>query len=263
MPERRRVKNLKSAIHATKRASGKAKKPAAAKKPLATKKPVKPAKVQAATKKAETVKSGSVSVCDLKGKSLQTITLDPLFHGSTVHPTIIYQAVRHYQALDREGTACTKDRGAVRGGGRKPWRQKGTGQARHGSRRSPIWRGGGATFGPKTRDFSYTMSEDVRRRAVAESIKDKAHSQKLMLIRNLEIEGAKTKFVSAILDSLKLEKPLFLVEKKNEQFVKASRNIPQVGIKTASEVNALDILTHRECVMTEGAYEGLLKRLKS
>ncbi len=206
---------------------------------------------------------GALSVYDLEGKAVESLTLDPLFTEQPVHQAVVYQAVLMYQAGQREGTASTKDRGHVRGGGKKPWKQKGTGQARHGSRRSPIWRGGGVTFGPSPRDYSYAIPSQMRRRAVVEGIKDKALNGKLYFVKDLDIREPKTKIVAGILDTFKWEKPLFMVEQRSRNLELSSRNIPGVGIKTAQEVNVLDVVAHKECVITKNAYSGLLKRLKS
>ncbi|MBI3316362.1 MAG: 50S ribosomal protein L4 [Candidatus Omnitrophica bacterium] len=211
--------------------------------------------------RTEGAKDHSLSVYDMNGKTLETVKIDPLLQEA-VNTHVVYQAVLKYQAGEREGTASTKERGQVSGGGKKPWKQKGTGQARHGSRRSPIWRGGGTTFGPMPRDYSYSISPRIRTSAVLQGMRDKAASHKLVLVDRLEFDSPKTKAVSGFLNRLKLEKPLLLVEKKTENLCLASRNIPGVTVKTAAEVNALDVVSHKECVMTKAAYSGLLKRLK-
>lgn len=223
-----------------------------------------PAKAKKKAEKSATpLKNGTLSIYDLQGKAVDSLTLDPLFTDQPVNTDVVYQAVLMYQAGQREGTAATKDRGHVRGGGKKPWKQKGTGQARHGSRRSPIWRGGGTTFGPSPRDYSYSIPSQMKRKAVVEGIKDKVLNGKLYFVKNLEIQEPKTKIVAGILGALKLEKPLFMVDQKSRNFELGSRNIPGVGLKTAAEVNVLDVVAHKECVITKGAYSGLLKRLKS
>ena len=252
-------KNVKR--HAPAKAKKKAEKSVAKRKAK-----VKKAEFHAAgSAKARTqeFKDGALSVYDLQGKSVESLTLDPMFTEQPVNTDVVYQAVLMYQAGQREGTASTKDRGHVRGGGRNPWNQKGTGQARHGSRRSPIWRGGGTTFGPSPRDYSYAIPSQMRRRAVTEGIKDKVLNGKLYLVKNLEISEPKTRLVAGILSTFKLEKPLFMVEQKTKNFVLGSRNIQGVSVKTAEEVNVLDVVAHKECVITKGAYSGLLKRLKS
>lgn len=260
MPERRKKKNLKSTRHALTR---KAKKPAAKKtvKKAAKAAPKTTAKKEAA--QAASTKNGVLSIYDLNGKSVDTLQLDPLFHDGAVNTDVIYQAVLMYQAGEREGTAATKDRGHVRGGGKKPWKQKGTGQARHGSRRSPIWRGGGTTFGPMPRDYSYSIPAQIKRRAVVEGVKDKVHNGKMFVVSQLEIKAPKTKIVAGILNVFKLRKPLIVVDEKSDNLTLASRNIPDLSVKTAAEMNALDVASHQECLMTKAAYAGLVKRLKS
>ena len=247
----------KKAAHAKKTIKAKVARP---KKAKVAKKAAAPKKAKATTA-AKT--GGSLEIFDLKGKSIDKISLDPMFVDGEVNRNVVYQAVLMYQAGQREGTAATKTRGEVRGGGKKPWKQKGTGQARHGSRRSPIWRGGGATFGPHPRDYSYSIPEQLRRRAVVEVVKDKVHTGKLVMVNELQLAEAKTRLVAGILETFKLRKPLFLVDQKNDKLILASRNIREIAIKTAQEVNALDFATHQECLMTKSAYNGLLKRLKS
>ncbi len=209
------------------------------------------------------VNTEEVAVLDLNGKKLDSVKLDALIREGEPHSGVIYQAVLMYRAGEREGTASTLDRGHVRGGGKKPWRQKGTGQARHGSRRSPIWRGGGTTFGPSPRNYAYSLPAQMKRRAVVEALKEKVKAGKLVITRKMEVESAKTQDMVDMLEALKVIKPLLLVEQKASNLLLATRNLPQVSVKTAQEVNAMDILTHQECVMTEGAYAGLMKRLKS
>ena len=258
MPERRKKKNLKSTKHHLAR-----KRPAALRPAKKTIKPVRTRTPKPASKKLKAkTHEGSLSVFDMNGKPQETLAIDPMFHEGSVNTDVIYQAVLMYRAGQREGTAATLDRGHVRGGGKKPWKQKGTGQARHGSRRSPLWRHGGVTFGPMPRDYSYSLPLQLRRRAVAEGVKDKAANGKLILVKDLDIAAPKTKLVSGLLDIFKLEKPLFLVEQKTQNLLLASRNIPGVSVKTDGEVNALDVVSHKECVMTKAAYQGLVKRLK-
>lgn len=206
---------------------------------------------------------GKLPIYDLKGKTVDTLTLDPLFHEGEVNTDVIYQAVVKYQAGDREGTAATKTRGEVSGGGKKPWKQKHTGRARHASIRSPLWRGGGTVFGPHPRDYAYTLPLQIRRRAVVEGVKDKVVRGKLVVVNALELDSPKTKGMAGVLKTFKLQKPLVLVDEKKSNVLLASRNLPYVDVKSSEEVNALDVVSHQECLMTKAAYSGLLKRLKS
>ena len=247
MPQRRK----KAAAH-------RSAKKTVSKKTAKAKAPAKPKAVKAEAKP----KSGTLNVYDLSGKSVDTLTLDALFQDGEVNTDILHQAVVMYQAGQREGTASTKTRGEVSGGGKKPWKQKGTGRARHASIRSPIWTGGGTVFGPHPRDYSYSIPREMRRRAVVESVKSIASNGKLTVLKDLSLAQPKTKLMTKILVTFKTEKPLFLVDKKSDNVMLASRNIPGVAVKTAEEVNALDIVSHRECLMTQSAYNGLLKRLK-
>jgi len=212
--------------------------------------------------KTEDRTNGAIPVLDLAGKTIDQVQLDPIFNDGPVNTNVIYQAVLMYQANSREGTASTKDRGHVRGGGKKPWRQKGTGQARHGSRRSPIWRGGGTTFGPMPRDYSYLIPARLRRKAVVETVKDKVVRGKLMFVKDLAVDTPKTRLVAEILKKLKLAKPLIVVDKKQENLMLAARNLSQMAVKSADEVNAFDVVSHDECVMTSQGYAGLVERLK-
>lgn len=252
MPARRK----KAAPHsrAAKKVSG---------KKVTTRKAAKTAPRKSAKKAEVKPKANTLPIHDMAGKSVDTLTLDPMFHEGEVNTDVIHQAVVMYQAGQREGTAATKTRGEVSGGGKKPWKQKGTGRARHASIRSPIWTGGGTVFGPHPRDYSYTIPRELRRRAVVESVKSVAHNGKLTILKELSLSAPKTKGMAKILAAFKAEKPLFLVDKKSDNVMLASRNIPGVSVKTADEVNALDVVSHRECLMTEVAYKGLLKRLKS
>lgn len=256
MPEKRRKKNLKSSKHLKTR---KSKKTAVSKRTKA----VKPGSAKAAEKHATRKIEGSVSVTDLKGKSISILALDPLLHETPVNTGVIYQAVLQYQAGEREGTASTKDRGHVRGGGKKPWKQKGTGQARHGSRRSPIWRGGGVTFGPMYRDYSYSIPAKIRKSAVVQALKHRVREGKFYVVSSLELPTPKTAQMVEVLDALKLQKPLLVVDRRNQNLSLATRNVRGVAVKTADEMNALDVASHSECVMTQSAYTGLVKRLKS
>ncbi len=233
------------------------------KKAVTSKRNVKAKKVAKKAEKIVTkVKVNELSVYDLSGKSVSTLTLDPLFHEGAVNTDILHQAIVMYQAGQREGTAATKTRGEVSGGGKKPWKQKGTGRARHASIRSPIWTGGGTVFGPHPRDYSYAIPREMRRRAVVEGVKYMATNGKLTILKDLTLDKPKTQGMVKILETFKTVKPLFLVDKKNDNVMLASRNIKGVAIKTAEEVNALDVASHKECLMTQSAYNGLLKRLK-
>jgi len=172
---------------------------------------------------------------------------------------VLYEAVRMYMANKRRGTASTKTRAEVRGGGRKPWRQKHTGRARAGSIRSPIWVGGGIAFGPKPRDYSYTIPEKKRRLALMSALSYKVKEGKILLLDKLDIPAPKTRIFYEMLLSLgwsRGKKYLFLLDKIDDTTYKAGRNIKGVSFKDPSLLNALDVLSQDTLLFT---VEGLKK----
>ena len=261
MAEAKKSKKVSSSAKRT-TATGKKKPVAKASRSVRAKATSASAKIKK-TVEVPVVHEGKITVFDLKGKTLETMALDPLFHEGAVNTDVIHQVVVKYQAGQREGTASTKTRGEVSGGGKKPWKQKHTGRARHASIRSPLWRGGGVTFGPHPRDYSYTLPLQIRRKAVAEGVKDKVMSGKLVMVSALELSSPKTKGMTGIFKTFKMEKPLVVVDQKSANVLLASRNIPYADVRSSEEVNVLDVVSHKECLMTKAAYSGLLKRLKS
>ncbi len=205
----------------------------------------------------------SCTIHDIKGKKVEEFDLPEAIFGGRVNKTILYQAVVMYQANKRQGTASTKERADVSGGGRKPYRQKGTGQARAGSRRSPLWKGGGTTFGPHPRDFSYTLPKKMRNSAIRASLNSKYKENDLLCINDLVVDSIKTKEFAKILKNLKLEgKVLALVNSADDKIFKASRNLPSFKIMRPCDVTAYDILRNKKIVITKNAFEELLKRIK-
>ena len=188
--------------------------------------------------------------------------LNPNIFDGKVNKAVLYQAVKMYEANERQGSASTKTRAVVSGGGRKPWRQKGTGRARAGSIRSPLWRGGGTIFGPHPRDYSYTLPQRVRCEALRSSINSKYNGNDLLVLDELKVEGRKTKEFKKLLDSLKLnEKTLFVVDKIDENARLASRNLKEVLLKRAEDLNAMDVLKVKKLVLTKPALTVIEKRL--
>ncbi len=222
------------------------------------------------------------TVYNQMGEKVKEVDLNPKVFGLEIKPELIQQAVVSQQANQRQNLAHTKDRGEVRGGGRKPWRQKGTGRARHGSIRSPLWRGGGITFGPtKNQNYSLKINKKAKRKAILMSLSDKATNQKIILLDKLELEEAKTKKFFKILLNLKLreakakkktakkeekinekkteksektkkskEKGILLVlPKKDEKIQRAARNIPRLVTIQANSLNVLAILQQQYLLM--------------
>jgi large subunit ribosomal protein L4 len=185
-----------------------------------------------------------------------------LFTGE-VNSGVLYQAIVMYNANKRSGTASTKTISDVRGGGRKPWRQKGTGRARVSSIRSPLWTGGGIVFGPHPRDFRYHIPKKARRVALVSSINSKLNEHKVLGISEIVLKEPKTKLFKNIVDSLKIkDTALFILDKIDENVRRASRNLCDVDIKALSEFNALDVLLHDSIVFTKKSLEGLADRVK-
>ena len=184
-----------------------------------------------------------------------------IFDGK-VNKAVLYQVITMYQANKRQGTHSTKTREQVSGGGRKPWRQKGTGRARAGSNRSPLWRGGGTIFGPHPRDYSYTVPQKIRIEALKSSLNSKYNDKSLTVVESVTVDKPKTKEFKKLLDSLKIEnKVLFVLDKIEADVKLASRNLKGVELKTAQDINALDVLSFDRLVVTKPALSILTKRL--
>ncbi|MEW6171126.1 MAG: 50S ribosomal protein L4 [Candidatus Omnitrophota bacterium] len=207
----------------------------------------------------------TLAVYNTKGKKLEEeIKLDKNIFDGKVNSAVIYQVVVMYQANKRAGSASTKTRGEVSGGGKKPWQQKGTGRARVGSIRSPLWRHGGITFGPHPRDYSYSVSPKIKNLALRSSINQKLNDKEVLIVDELNIESPKTKNIVEILDNLKInEKALLLIDKMDTNLLKATRNIPAIALKRSSDVNAEDILTYKKLIVTKNALDALTLRLKN
>ena len=205
----------------------------------------------------------SLTVHNCEGKKVDQIDLPDDLFGGHVNKGVLYQAIVMYRANDRQGNVSTKERGQVSGGGSKPYRQKGTGQARVGSSRSPLMRGGGVTFGPHPRDFSYTVPKKIKRAALRESLKAKFITDNLLCVDRLVVKSAKTKDFVKILKSLKLEgKILSLSDEGDADIMKVSRNIRSFISLRAQDVNAYDILESKKLLVTKSAIKSLLKRIK-
>ena len=175
---------------------------------------------------------------------------------------MIYEAVVNYRANQRRGTASTKTRAEVRGGGKKPWRQKGTGRARAGSSRSPLWRSGGATFGPKPRDYSYKMPRKARRNALKSALAMKFAEKEIVVLDTLKFKEPKTKEGASFLKKLKLDSVLVVDERDNKNVFLSLRNIPKVKAVDFNQINIYDVMNHKSLVFTQKAFESLMERLK-
>lgn len=167
------------------------------------------------------------------------------------NPGLFHEAVRMQLANRRAGTAATKTRGFIAGGGRKPWRQKGTGRARAGSTRSPIWRHGGTTFGPQPRDYSYSMPKKAWRKALCMAISERAKDGKLMVVNSLTLEQPRTRLAKAMLERLGLRHALVVLSEGEESFYQAARNLAAYKVLPIAGLNVFDILNYDELLMSD------------
>lgn len=180
------------------------------------------------------------------GRVVKEANLEPKIFGVTVKPELVQQAVRTQLANSRVAIAHTKTRGEVSGGGKKPWKQKGTGRARHGSIRSPIWKGGGITFGPRSdKNFSLKMNKKAKRKALFMTLTDKAQGKKIVIVEQLELPQIKTKAFLGMIAKLPLKKTVLLVlPKSNQAIIKSVRNVPYITAINADSLNVVDVLGH-------------------
>jgi len=204
-----------------------------------------------------------LTVVDIKGKKTDSIKLPKEQFGVHVQDAVIHQAVVMYNANKRQGNAATKTRGEVSGGGKKPWRQKGTGRARAGSTRSPLWKKGGIVFGPHPRDFGYDVPRKIRIAALRESLNAKFLSNELVCVDKIDVPSGKTKDFAQILGTLKLQgRVLVMLDGCDEKALLAGRNMARVHLVRAANVNAGDILGSKNILVTKNALETLLKRIQ-
>jgi large subunit ribosomal protein L4 len=192
-----------------------------------------------------------VNILDKSGASVGTLELTDEVFSVPVNKSSIRDALNSYLANQRQGTASTKGWSDMRGGGRKPWRQKGTGRARAGSIRSPLWRGGAVAFGPRPRSYNYRINKKTKRLALRSVLSAKREEGRLLVLENLEIAEAKTRLVVDLVKKLKLEgKTLFLTDRVNENLFLAARNVPDVMVSVAENINIYDLLRHDNLVTT-------------
>lgn len=198
----------------------------------------------------------TVKVHNMKGEEVGQMELADAVFGVEVNRHVLHLAVTKQLAAQRLGTHDTKNRSEVRGGGRKPWKQKGTGRARAGSRRSPIWVGGGIAFGPTPRKYNFELPRKVRRLALRSALTAKLQAGEIVVLDRLEFAEPKTKLMVETLANLKVsEKALVVLPEFNETIVKSGRNIPGVLVEAAAGVNVYDVLNCGKLVMTQAAVE--------
>ena len=195
-----------------------------------------------------------VSLLNVSGEQVGEIELSDAVFGIEVNEHVLYEAVKNQLANKRQGTQSAKTRAEVRGGGRKPWRQKGTGRARQGSIRAPQWVGGGIVFAPKPRDYSYKLPKKVRRLAMKSALSSKVADQEIIVLDSLSLEAPKTKDMINILDNIKAaKKALVVTVESDKNVIKSSNNIPGVETSTVNTLNVYDLLNYDSLVITQEA----------
>lgn len=195
----------------------------------------------------------NVSVYNIEGKEVGTIELSDAVFGVEVNEHLVHMAVVSQLANKRQGTQKAKTRSEVSGGGRKPWRQKGTGHARQGSIRAPQWKGGGVVFAPVPRDYSFKLNKKEKRAALKSALTSRVQENKLIVVEELKFDEIKTKNFKAVMDNLKVNKALVVLGEKNDNTVLSARNIPTIQTTYADSINVYDVMKGGTLVLTKDA----------
>jgi large subunit ribosomal protein L4 len=204
-----------------------------------------------------------VDIYNIRNEKVGEIGLNQQIFNVEVKEHLLHDVVRMQLAARRAGNACTKTRVEVSGGGAKPWRQKGTGRARSGSRRSPIWRGGGVTFGPKPRDYSFKLNRKVKRQAIAMAMSARLQEGNLMVLDAFQMDAIKTKDFVNVMNLLQIDNCIIVTDGNNESLYKSSRNANGYKVLSVDGLNVYDILLHKKLILVQPVIESLEKRLMS
>ena len=199
----------------------------------------------------------NVSVYNMEGKEVGSIELNDAVFGVEVNEHLVHLAVVNQLANKRQGTQSAKTRSEVSGGGRKPWRQKGTGHARQGSTRAPQWTGGGVVFAPKPRDYSFKMNKKEKKIALLSALSSKVNDSKIVVLDSFNLDEIKTKKFAEVMNNIKVSNALFVIEGENKNVVLSGRNIPTVKVSATNEINTYDVLKYDTLVVTKAAVEKL------
>ena len=199
----------------------------------------------------------NVSVYNIEGKEVETIELSDAVFGVEVNEHLVHMAVVNQLANNRQGTQKAKTRSEVSGGGRKPWRQKGTGHARQGSTRAPQWTGGGVVFAPVPRDYSFKMNKKEKRAALKSVLTAKVQENKVVILDELKLDEVKTKAMVNVLNNVKAEKAIVVLKENDEKVMLSARNIADVQTSLVNTINVYDILKHNTLVMTKEAVQAI------
>ncbi|MFZ5766188.1 MAG: 50S ribosomal protein L4 [Thermodesulfobacteriota bacterium] len=202
-------------------------------------------------------------VVNIRNEKVGDIELNDALFAVEIKPYILHDIVRMQLAKRRAGTACTKTRGEVQGSKAKPWRQKGTGRARSGSRRSPVWRGGGTVFGPKPRDYSYNLPKKVRKLGMRMALSSRFSENRLVVLDNFELEEIKSKKFAAIMAQLNMDNALIVIPDHDEKLEKSSRNVVGYKVMPTAGINVYDILLHKNVILLQSCIGQLEERLLS
>lgn len=195
-------------------------------------------------------------------EKVSQVELDKKIFGREVNPHLLYEVVKMQLASRRKGTASTKNRSRVRGGGTKPWRQKGTGRARAGTIRSPLWTGGGIVFGPLPRDYSYRVNKKAKKAALRAALSSKLKENKLFILDNFNLAEIKTKSFLSILEHLKIEEAL-IIDNTNINLEKSARNVSSVKVLRPEGLNVYDILKYDSLIITQPGLEKIAESLST
>ncbi|MGN0160110.1 MAG: 50S ribosomal protein L4 [Lachnospiraceae bacterium] len=199
----------------------------------------------------------NVSVYNMEGKEVGTLELSDAVFGAEVNEHLVHMAVVSQLANKRQGTQKAKTRSEVSGGGRKPWRQKGTGHARQGSTRAPQWKGGGVVFAPTPRDYSFKLNKKEKRAALLSVLSTKVAEKKMVVVDELKLDEVKTKKFVEVLNNLKVEKALVVLEDMNNNVILSARNIPDVKTAQTNEINVYDLLKYDTLLVTKAAAKSI------
>ena len=199
----------------------------------------------------------NVSVYNMEGKEVGTMELNDAVFGVEVNEHLVHMAVLQQLANNRQGTQKAKTRSEVSGGGRKPWRQKGTGHARQGSTRAPQWTGGGVVFAPVPRDYSFKMNKKEKRAALKSVLTAKVQENKVVILDELKLDEVKTKAMVNVLNNVKAEKAIVVLKENDEKVMLSARNIADVQTSLVNTINVYDILKHNTLVMTKEAVQAI------
>ena len=197
----------------------------------------------------------NVSVYNMEGKEVGTMELNDAVFGVEINEHLVHMAVVQHLANKRQGTQKAKTRSEVSGGGRKPWRQKGTGHARQGSTRAPQWTGGGVVFAPVPRDYSFKLNKKEKRSALKSALTSRVQENKFIVVDEIKLDEIKTKKFKAVLDNLKVNKAIVILDQNDQNVILSARNIPDVITAQTNTINVYDIMKYNTVIVTKAAVE--------